>query len=407
MGSDKRERQRARRSARIDEAQASQERQVRQRRLLTIGLVALVAVLVGAVVIVTLGQEDDTTVAGDGGDCIGLTDALPPGAPEFEVPVGPPPTELVIEDLVVGDGEVAGPGDTVEANYVGVACTTGVVFDSSYERGTPTEFSLSAVIQGWQEGIPGMAVGGQRLLIIPSDMAYGPAGAPPDIGPDEPLIFFVELTGVQPGPGGEDALGEMEPTQLGSTECPPAEGAERQLSFDGAPPMCLDDDVEYEAVFVTDRGDIRVALDATDMPSTVNNFVVLARYGYYDDTEIFRSDPSIGIIQGGAPTTNSAADPGPGYTIGDEADGFTYEPGQLVMARTPQPNSSGAQFFFTITDAAAALDAQGTYLVFGQVIEGMDVLEDILDSHEADPTSGLGGSPSPTVILETVQIIER
>ena len=79
----------------------------------------------------------------------------------------------------------------------------------------------------------------------------------------------------------------------------------------------------------------------------VNNFVVLARYHYYDGSAVFRADRSIEILQGGAPTTNTASDPGPGYTIADECGPFTYVAGQLVMARTAQPDSAGAQFFFT------------------------------------------------------------
>ena len=106
-----------------------------------------------------------------------------------------------------------------------------------------------------------------------------------------------------------------------------------------------------------------------------------AGYGYYDNTKLFRTDTSIGIIQGGAPHTNSAADTGPGFTIPDEGGPFTYKPGQLVMARTNQPNSAAAQFFFTVDDNASKLDGAGTYVVFGTVTQGLDVLEKILASN--------------------------
>jgi FKBP-type peptidyl-prolyl cis-trans isomerase len=85
------------------------------------------------------------------------------------------------------------PGATVTVNYIGVACSTGKIFDSSYSRNQSISFPLGQVIKGWQDGIPGMKVGGQRLLGIPAAQAYGSAGRPPDIGPDEPLWFVVEV----------------------------------------------------------------------------------------------------------------------------------------------------------------------------------------------------------------------
>ncbi|MDQ6724737.1 MAG: FKBP-type peptidyl-prolyl cis-trans isomerase [Actinomycetota bacterium] len=110
------------------------------------------------------------------------------------VKVGPPPTALVKEDLKVGTGPVVAPGATVTVQYIGVACSTGKIFDSSYSRNQPATFPLSGVIKGWQDGIPGMNVGGQRLLGIPAAQAYGSAGHPPTIAPDEPLWFVVEVT---------------------------------------------------------------------------------------------------------------------------------------------------------------------------------------------------------------------
>lgn len=193
----------------------------------------------------------------------------------------------------------------------------------------------------------------------------------------------------------------------GDGECAPDGGVDEPvLSFDDAPALCIDPTAAYTATFTTTLGDIVVELTPEDTPGTVNNFVTLAGYGYYDGSLIHRTDPSIGIIQGGAPTTNSAADPGPGYTIADEGTGFTYEPGQLVMARTPQPDSATGQYFFTVTDDASALDGQGTYVVFGQVTEGLDVLEAVLASHAGEPGSRLGGSPDPDVVVESVTVVE-
>lgn len=203
-----------------------------------------------------------------------------------------------------------------------------------------------------------------------------------------------------PGPGA---------TITGETPCPPVDGsAERTTTFESAPPDCLEDGVDYVAVFDTTEGEIRVDLDESAMPNTVNNFVTLARYGYYDDTAIFRTDPSIEIIQGGSPTTNDPGDPGPGYTIEDEADGFTYEAGQLVMARSAGPDSSGAQFFFVAGPGAAGLDAQGTYLVFGETDEaGLEVVQGVLGLHQEDPSNPLGGSPDPAVVVNSVTIEEN
>jgi cyclophilin family peptidyl-prolyl cis-trans isomerase len=188
------------------------------------------------------------------------------------------------------------------------------------------------------------------------------------------------------------------------TPCPPAEGVDEPVrAFSEAPPTCIDPARSYTAVFDTTEGEIRVALDTENTPDTVNNFVVLARYGYYDDTEVFRTDPSIGIIQAGG--TDPQSDPG--YTIPDEGDGFTYEAGQLVMARTEAPDSASAQFFFVANDAASALNAQGTYVVFGDTdAAGLDVVRAILDLHEDQPDNPLGGAPNPAVTINSVTIEE-
>ena len=112
--------------------------------------------------------------------------------PEVEFPDGPAPTELVIEDLVVGDGAEAVPGGTVEVHYVGVEYDTGEEFDSSWNRGESIEFPLRGLIQGWQDGIPGMRVGGRRRLVIPPAQAYGPAGSGHRLS-GKTLIFVIDL----------------------------------------------------------------------------------------------------------------------------------------------------------------------------------------------------------------------
>jgi peptidylprolyl isomerase len=108
------------------------------------------------------------------------------------VQVGAPPTELVRTDLKPGTGAPVAPGATVTVNYIGVSCSTGKIFDTSYGK-QPATFPLTQVIKGWTDGIPGMNVGGQRLLGIPAEQAYGAAGRPGTIAPDEPLWFVVEV----------------------------------------------------------------------------------------------------------------------------------------------------------------------------------------------------------------------
>jgi peptidylprolyl isomerase len=119
-------------------------------------------------------------------------------APIYEIVAGSAdPEELVLADLIVGDGPEAGPGSTVTAHYVGVGLNSGEIFDASWSRGQALQFPLSRVIEGWQDGIPGMRVGGRRVLVIPGDLAYGPFPPPgAKIGPNETLVFIVDLVSV-------------------------------------------------------------------------------------------------------------------------------------------------------------------------------------------------------------------
>ncbi|NAZ80534.1 FKBP-type peptidyl-prolyl cis-trans isomerase [Kineococcus sp. R8] len=118
--------------------------------------------------------------------------------PEIDFPGGEPPTDLQVTDVVVGDGEEAKAGHTVSAHYVGVAFSTGEEFDASWNRGQPLDFPLGAgrVIQGWDQGIQGMRVGGRRQLVIPPHLGYGDRGAGGAIKGGETLIFVVDLVSV-------------------------------------------------------------------------------------------------------------------------------------------------------------------------------------------------------------------
>ena len=116
--------------------------------------------------------------------------------PEIDAPEGPAPSELEIVDITVGDGDEAQASSTVNVHYLGVSYDTGDEFDSSWSRGEPINFPLSNLIRGWQEGIPGMKVGGRRKLICPPALAYGPAGSGHPLS-GQTLIFVIDLLGVK------------------------------------------------------------------------------------------------------------------------------------------------------------------------------------------------------------------
>ena len=119
--------------------------------------------------------------------------------PEVPKPTGEPPSKLEQRDIVKGKGKAAKSGDQVTVQYVGVSFSTGEQFDASWDNGQPFPFSLGAgeVIPGWDQGVEGMKVGGRRELVIPPDLAYGPAGSPPAIGPNETLVFVIDMIDVQ------------------------------------------------------------------------------------------------------------------------------------------------------------------------------------------------------------------
>lgn len=115
--------------------------------------------------------------------------------PEVEFPGGEAPEDLEILDIVVGSGDEAKAGDQVTVHYVGVKFRDGEEFDASWNRGESIRFPLQGLIQGWQEGIPGMRVGGRRQLSIPAEKAYGPTGGGHELS-GEPLVFVIDLLGV-------------------------------------------------------------------------------------------------------------------------------------------------------------------------------------------------------------------
>jgi len=120
--------------------------------------------------------------------------------PQVDVPSGQAPSyQLELDDLVVGEGDEAVAGKTVEVHYVGVSWASGKQFDASWDRGDTFKFGLGKgqVIPGWDQGVAGMRVGGRRRITIPPMLAYGKRGAGGVIGPDETLVFVVDLLGVR------------------------------------------------------------------------------------------------------------------------------------------------------------------------------------------------------------------
>lgn len=205
-----------------------------RRRLAVLGAAAALALVLGA-----CGGGDDGNVVADaekdeslptqvapttlasaaGKPCLEATDVPEAeGKPEVEMPVGEVPEELETTDITVGDGVEAVLGKTIKVHYIGMACSTGKQFESSWDSGEPAEFPLTegGLIKGWTDGIPGMKVGGRRMLVIPGDLAYGEAGNQ-GIAPNEALVFVIDLIDVTDTPTSTTVA----PTDGGSTTAPP------------------------------------------------------------------------------------------------------------------------------------------------------------------------------------------
>jgi cyclophilin family peptidyl-prolyl cis-trans isomerase len=193
------------------------------------------------------------------------------------------------------------------------------------------------------------------------------------------------------------------PFEYGTTECPAATGATPTKTFAAPFKKCIDPAKSYAATFDTSEGKIVANLDTARTPGTTNNFVSLARFGYYDGTPFFRIGQSIDIIQGGGKDNQDS----PGFTIPDEGGKFTYVEGDFTMARTGQPNSAGAQFFFSTGPKTANLDGQGTYVNFGKVTEGLDILKKIITlTPDGKQAGSYDGAPSKVITITKVTITE-
>jgi peptidylprolyl isomerase len=181
------------------------------------------------------------------------------------------------------------------------------------------------------------------------------------------------------------------------TECPAPDGSSpRTTRFDAPPPMCIDPDKRYTAELVTSLGTLVIALDAVAAPKTVNNFVVLSRYHFYDGV-VFHRIIHCFICQGGDPEGSGRG--GPGYRFEDELpQPGRYEVGSVAMANAG-PNTNGSQFFIVSGQSGVRLPPQ--YSLFGKVVKGLEVL----DQMEKVPT-GPGDRPLDDVVIQSVTITE-
>jgi cyclophilin family peptidyl-prolyl cis-trans isomerase len=170
------------------------------------------------------------------------------------------------------------------------------------------------------------------------------------------------------------------------------------------PPEVLERNTIYTATLETSCGRIVIRLFDDRAPETVNSFVFLSRQGFYDATRIHRIDRSIDIIQGGDPTGTGTG--GPGYTISDEVSGEeTYGTGVVAMANSGQPDSGGSQFFIVTGDRGHNLDANATYTIFGEIVEGLEVARTIQRLEIQGPEGGISGQqPANAVYIERITI---
>ncbi len=184
---------------------------------------------------------------------------------------------------------------------------------------------------------------------------------------------------------------------MSSTPCPPTDGtAERRTEFDEAPPMCIDPTKSYAARIDTSMGALTIALDPVKAPRTVNNFVVLARYRYYEGVIFHRIIEGF-MCQGGDPTGTGRG--GPGYRFADElpAPG-EYQVGSVAMANAG-PDTNGSQFFLVSGPSGVGLPPQ--YSLFGQITDGLDVLDAMqhVDTDRSD-------RPHTDIVINSVTITE-
>ena len=202
---------------------------------------------------------------------------------------------------------------------------------------------------------------------------------------------------------GEDTIApSLEGREItGETPCPEADMSETRVSkFEKAPPMCLEDGKTYTAIVLTNKGEFSIILDPIKAPIATNNFVVLARYKYFDDTNCHRAITDF-VVQCGDPTATGTG--GPGYTFADElpAQG-EYKIGSIAMANSG-PNTNGSQFFIITGQNGATLNPD--YTLFGQVTEGLDQTIPALNAASNPDPAANGVPPIEDLIILNVTIL--
>ena len=313
----------------------------------------------------------------------------------------PADAALKTEDLVVGTGAEATKGDKVKVHYVGTL-TDGTEFDSSRKSGEPFDFQVGAgrVIKGWDQGVPGMKVGGKRKLTVPANLGYGPKGSPPVIPPNATLIFEVELLEVTKrnaaGANGEGAAPPNPDDPLKGSFT--LADATKNVKGTGALTAKID----------TSMGALTCRLFDDKAPVTVANFIGLAtgertwkdpasskwvNKPAYDGTTFHRIIKGF-MIQGGDPRGNGSGEPG--YVIKDEIwEGAKHDRIGLLCMANRGHNTNGAQFFIT-EEPKESLD--GNYTIFGECSPAQ-LIHDL-----AGVPTGPSDKPVTPVVIKSVKI---
>ena len=350
---------------------------------------------------------DETSGGSDPGDETASTSAAlePPagGSPDDDPTTGKPtvqlpaevPVELVVTDLIDGTGDAAELGDTIELMYVGVLSADGTEFDNNYDSGQALTVTLGStgVIPGFEQGLIGARQGSRIQIDIPAVLAYGDQGVGGIIKPGDAITFVVDITTVvKPVP-------ITAPPMADPSECPATDGSEpQQQTFDSYPPFCIDVTKTYTAEVSTTFGNFTIQLDPERAPLTVNNFVTLARFHYFDGTECHRAIPGF-VVQCGDPTATGTG--GPGYRFADELPlAGEYQLGSIAMANSG-PDTNGSQFFIITGAQGAGLPPQ--YSLFGQVTDGDDTVAEL--DGVANPDSN-GVPPLNQILIQSVTITE-
>jgi cyclophilin family peptidyl-prolyl cis-trans isomerase len=260
------------------------------------------------------------------------------------------------------------------------------------------------LITGSVLGVLGLVVVIVGLSLLLSDDSTTSPSATPSVSPS---------ASASPSAAPGTKTGTVTPTAAndsGEVACgakAPATAGKPKPQFAGPPPMKIDTKATYRATMVTSCGTIVIELDAKRAPQTVNSFVFLAKQGYFDGQYFHRLDTSIDVIQGGDPSGTGSD--GPGYAIPDELNGkLTYTPGTLAMANAG-PNTGGSQFFIITGPEGTNLDGNPNYTIFGKIVEGLSVAQEIQALPIVDPQAAANGDltgqrPQQAVYIDKLTI---